>query len=211
MQYQPCTLSNVNPLRINTVGARLLLAMCMTLTYPLENYVAKHCLYSMLLRFRRHRRTNSDGRDPSTWILFNDFLPSGFHSIFNFNGKHQPHAIPDNTVDSSQSVQRDDSSYSCASEDELLTVHLNDENLYENRDEGRDGDMVQLNDDSHDDGNPPNGSGVGRIDFSPSENHDAKPTLLEHVCITVGIWGATASIAIFSNDLGVVLALTGKQ
>jgi hypothetical protein len=34
------------------LGARFLLAFCMAMVYPLENFVAKHCLFSMYIRLK---------------------------------------------------------------------------------------------------------------------------------------------------------------
>lgn len=103
----------------------------------------------------------------------------------------------------------------CTSDDELLTIRFNDvydEVMLEDNEMFNDihskANKETNSSQSIDDIKTPNGGDISYEEDQDNENR--KPTLSEHVLITLSMWGITALIAIFSSDLGVVLALTGN-
>jgi amino acid permease len=176
---------------------KLLLAMCMVLTYPVECFIARHCVNSVIDYYRSRPYDNlanamsSDKSDVSkgdeTEIVLNSSLNSGPAPSAPSPGGRGRGDIEDSQDDSS-SIDR----LNGGPTPPRLSVE----------DEATPGD---------DDGTGPDGSSKLTIsNLVLHGDHSFFRSNTWHVIITLILWGSTTLLSLVFTDLEIVLSFTGN-
>lgn len=170
--------------------ARLFLSFCMMLTFPLENYVAKHCLYVMYKRWRPI--INTLGKQSQ----LGKYERTDLYDLNSLSSNSSP--IPQDIDPTVMNilVSEDDSLSSKrkpnTSLDDEITISLHDISL---DDDINNIEEFHTNDE--------------RQETTSHQDQQNRASFLENVLVTIVLWLSTVSIAIFAGDLSIVLALTG--
>jgi len=200
--------------------ARGFLACCMIFVYPMEMFVTRHCLVSILNEIKNRSRNTGDSED-GTELIRNSSTHSKNSNIFPENGK-------------STCVQFDEK----RGEKELLSVCVTDDEA-----EGDKGEIEEIVQFPHQ-VNPSKSQQSGSLHTVPGSSEDLdhsnistdhtqvseyrrlaiqsvhnemlnvsaffrNPENRQHVAVTLCLWSSTTLLALVFDDLGLVLSLTG--
>jgi Transmembrane amino acid transporter protein len=176
--------------------ARVLLAGTMLFTYPMECFVARHCLLAILSKYRQNRargglllsmsmstHSSSGGSGSKHAGSQKSLLHASTHSE---GGDERIGGAGDTIASHETSIQDDQET---ADEDYVEVT------LFESRD---DGDVAGARSSPRRDDSEPN-------QVIPIVEHSSR----ERVLVTLVLWGTSLGLAMASKSLEVVLALTG--
>lgn len=204
-------LNNFHKPRASIDVARALLAICMIFVYPMEMFVTRHCMRSLIQEYRRSRSDNSNGSDNNSDGAKNQFVRLDSHDS---TSSSQNRVI----ADGGDIIASNDRSRE--GEDYMEVIHFSDD-ATRDQEKRRNGTTT---------GNPHSDQqykGLTTFQWHPTllwyENvgswvesamndvvvYMSSNENKEHVGVTLLLWFVSVIIAMSTDDLGVVLALTG--
>lgn len=164
--------------------ARLFLAITMVFTFPMEVFVARHCLISMVHNYFEEKSTDH--------VRHRGGEAAGASGMAAYPGTDTGRPSDLNGVELSSFGKSSGSSSGAASREDVMEA-------------GRDDSMASAGDAEEEEVVAP-AELIGRTDQAGDEHEVSLP---KHVAVTLVLWGSALTIAVSTENLKVVLALTG--